>query len=236
MPKIDPHNTLAIIPARGGSKSVPRKNIALLNGKPLIYYTIAEAKNSRYVSKFVVSTDDEEIAGIASGFGAEVIMRPAEMATDEARTEPALIHVLEVLKDREGYRPDIVLTLEPTSPLRSAALIDRCVEMLAESDADAVITVVETSALVGRIAEDARFKYLIPNQPRRRQERELMYRESSTVYATKTEVILKTNSVLGKELRTVIADPIEAIDINEPIDLAIAAAVMNWREERKKYG
>ena len=195
MTAINPHNTLAIIPARGGSKSVPRKNIVLLDGRPLIYHTISKAQRSRYISKLVVSTDDEEISAIASGFGAEVIMRPAELATDEARTEPVLIHVLNMLRDRDGYRPDIVLTLEPTSPLRSADLIDRCVEELAGSGADAVITVVGTSALVGRVVENSHFQYLVPNQPRRRQEREPMYRESSTVYATKTEVLRKTNSV-----------------------------------------
>ena len=212
---------------------MPRKNIADLNGRPLIYYTIVEAQKSRYISKLVVSTDDVEIAAIASDFGAEVIMRPAELATDDARTEPALIHVLDVLDEREGYRPGIVLTLEPTSPLRSAALIDRCVESVAESDADAVITVVETSALVGRVSGDSSFQYLVPDQPRRRQEREPMYRESSTVYATRTEALLKTNSVLGERLNAVIADPLEAIDINDPIDLAIAEAVMNWQKERK---
>ena len=212
---------------------MPRKNIADLNGRPLIYYTIVEAQKSRYISKLVVSTDDVEIAAIASDFGAEVIMRPAELATDDARTEPALIHVLDVLDEREGYRPGIVLTLEPTSPLRSAALIDRCVESVAEPGADAVITVVETSALVGRVSGDSRFHYLVPDQPRRRQEREPMYRESSTVYATRTEALLKTNSVLGERLNAVIADSLEAIDINDPIDLAIAEAVMNWQKERK---
>lgn len=232
MTAINPHDTLAIIPARGGSKSVPRKNIVLLDGRPLIYHTISEAQRSRYISKLVISTDDEEISAIASGFGAEVIMRPAELATDEARTEPALIHVLDKLRDHDGYRPDIVLTLEPTSPLRSAALIDRCVEELSKSGADAVITVVNTSALVGRIIENDHFQYLIPNQPRRRQEREPMYRESSTVYATKTEVLRKTNSVLGERLNAVVTDPLEAIDINDPIDLVIAEAVMKWRKEK----
>ncbi len=219
---------LGVVPARGGSKSIHKKNIAPLLGHPLIYYTISEARKSRYIERLVVSTDDEEIAQVSQGFGAEVLMRPSEYATDNARTELALIHVLNTLKELEGYEPDIVLTLEPTSPLRSVRLIDSCVEVFSETDADAVISVAENSALVGRVLPDGHFQYLIPNQARRRQDRQPLYRESSTLYATRTEALMKTGSVLGERLYAVIAEPHEAIDINSPIDMVIAEAVMRW--------
>jgi CMP-N,N'-diacetyllegionaminic acid synthase len=224
--------TIGVIPARGGSKGIPRKNIRDLFGMPLIYFSIVEALKSTHLSRIIVSTDDEEISEISREYGADVIIRPAEYSTDEARTELALIHVIETLKQDEGYEIDAVVTLEPTSPLRTANLIDRCVEALMSTDADAVISVVQTSALVGRIIED-RFDYLIKNQPRRRQERAPLYRESSTVYATMVDTLFETRSVLGTHLCPVVAEAFEAIDINEELDFAIVEAVMRWREEKK---
>jgi N-acylneuraminate cytidylyltransferase len=218
---------LAVIPARGGSKSVPKKNIRPLLGRPLIAYTLQTARQAKLLDRIVVSTDDDEIAGVAAGLGAEVIRRPAELATDAAPTELALLHVLEVL-GRTGYHPEAVVTLEPTSPLRTAQLIDRCIEALAESEADAVISVKETRACYGTL-NDGRFEYLIKDQPRRRQERPPLYQESSTVYATRTAALVQYRSVLGRRLHAVVADELEAIDINSPLDFAVAEAVMRWR-------
>jgi len=142
-----------------------------------------------------------------------------------------LIHVLEALERTENYRADIIVTLEPTSPLRSHALIDRCVQMFALTDADSVLTVVETRECIGRIV-GGRFDYLIKDQPRRRQDREPLYKESSTVYATRAEVLLQRRSVLGEKLYAVIADREEAIDINTPLDFVIVEAVMRWKGNR----
>jgi N-acylneuraminate cytidylyltransferase len=222
---------LAVVPARGGSKSIPKKNLAPVMGRPILERAIEGARASNSIGRLVVSTDDDEIRGVAESMKVDVIDRPAEYATDEASTEVVLIHALDTLKDREGYEPDIVVTLEPTSPLRSGRLIDRCIEAFDRTDADAVISVVDTSALVGRVDADGQFSYLMPGQPRRRQDRQPLYRESSTVYATRTETLRRTGSVLGKRLHAVVAEPYEAIDINEPIDLAIVEAVMKWRQK-----
>ena len=221
---------LAVVPARGGSKSVPRKNITLLAGRPLICYTIEEAKRSASIDRLVVSTDAEDIAAIARECGAEVIMRPPEFATDTARTELALIHVCETLERTEDYRADIIVTLEPTSPLRSHALIDECIQMFALTDADSVLSVLETRECIGRIVA-GRFEYLIQEQPRRRQDREPLYKETSTVYATRADVLLKRRSVLGDRLYAVIANREEAIDINTPLDFVIVEAVMRWKTQ-----
>lgn len=221
---------LAVVPARGGSKGILSKNIRLVAGKPLLVYTIEEARNARCIDRLVVSTDAEEIAEVAREAGAEVIMRPAALATDGAATELALIHALDTLKAADGYDPDAVMTLEPTSPLRTSQLIDRCVETLASQNADSVLTVTETRECFGRIV-DGRFDYLIKNQPRRRQDRAPLYRESSTVYLTRVKTLRDRQSVLGERLYPVVVGPEEAIDINSPLDLAVAEAVMAWRRK-----
>lgn len=122
---------LAIIPARGGSKSVPRKNIKLLAGKPLIAWTIEEAKKTRHQMRIIVSTDDEEIAEVARAHGAEVpFLRPAEISQDLSTDVEWLAHALDWLKEKEDYAPDMVVRLPPTSPLRTANEIDLGVETL----------------------------------------------------------------------------------------------------------
>ena len=219
---------LAVVPARGGSKAIPAKNIHPIDGKPLLMYTIEEARRAGRLDRIVVSTDAETIATVARAAGARVIMRPAALATDEAPTELALLHALDTLKAEDGYEPDAVMTLEPTSPLRSAALIDRCVEAMVAHDADSVLTVTETRECFGTIV-DGRFEYLIKNQPRRRQDRAPLYRESSTVYLTRVSTLRSRRSVLGERLFPVVVDPAEAIDINSPVDLAVAEAMMRWK-------
>ncbi len=220
---------LAVVPARGGSKSIPLKNIRVLDGVPLMAFTLLAAKHAKHLDRCIVSTDHPDIAKVARNYGAEVIERPAELATDQAPTEWALLHVLEVL-GREGYRPEYVVTLEPTSPLRTAALIDRCIEAAMEHpDADCVLTVGETRKCYGRLS-GGRFEYLFPDQPRRRQDRQPLYEESSTVYVTRTSALERDRSVLGTTRYGVIVDdPREAIDINEPLDFLVAEAVLVQR-------
>jgi len=227
---------LGVIPARGGSKSIPLKNIRPLNGTPLLAFTIQSAKRSKFLDRCVVSTDHPDIAAAARAHGAEVIDRPAELATDQAPTEGALLQVLEVLR-RQGYRPEYVVTLEPTSPFRTAALIDRCIATaIDQPDVDCVLTVTETRKCYGRLV-DGRFEYLFPDQPRRRQERQPLYEESSTVYVTRTAALERDRSVLGRSrVGVVVADSCEALDINEPLDFLIAEAVLTQRRVEEQHG
>ena len=131
---------LAIIPARGGSKGIPQKNVRLIAGKPLIAYSIEAGKNARMVSRVVVSTDDTEIAEVGKKYGAEIIMRPPELAEDKTPMDPVLRHVVEVL-GREGYVPDAVVLLQPTSPLRTAAHVDGAIEKFLGNDVDSLISI-----------------------------------------------------------------------------------------------
>lgn len=142
---IQNHNVLALIPARGRSKRIPHKNIKELLGKPLLAYTIEQGKASRYTDRMIVSTDDEEIARVAREYGAEVpFLRPPELAGDSVTDFPVFVHALEWLRDREGHRPDIIVQLRPTHPLRKPEDIDRAIELLAaHPEADSVRTVKE---------------------------------------------------------------------------------------------
>jgi N-acylneuraminate cytidylyltransferase len=134
---------LAIIPARGGSKRIPRKNILPIGGKPLIGYSIDHAKQSKYINRIIVSTDDEEIAQVSKELGAEVpFLRPAELAGDTIVDFPVFEHALQWLKENENYQPDVVVQLRPTSPLRSVADIDAAIALLlTHPEADSVRTV-----------------------------------------------------------------------------------------------
>ena len=124
-------DVLAIIPARGGSKGIPRKNIRNFSGYPLIAWSIAAAKKSQSVTRVIVSTDDEEIAAVAREWGAETpFLRPAEFAQDKTTDLPVFVHALEWLKQHENYRPDVVIQLRPTSPIRPSTCVDQAVEIL----------------------------------------------------------------------------------------------------------
>ena len=132
---------LGIIPARGGSKKVPQKNIRLLAGKPLISYTIEAALKSKHIDRLIVSTDDQQIAKVAKKYGAEVpFLRPAVLAQDDTPDQPVFQHALKILKDQDNYEPDIVLNLRPTTPFKSPQLIDKVIERLKKTKAGIVRT------------------------------------------------------------------------------------------------
>lgn len=220
---------LAVIPARGGSKGVPRKNIRPLAGRPLIEWTIDQAREVPEITFSVVSTDDDEIAAVARAAGVRVIMRPAKLATSEAPTEWALIHALDELA-KEGQEFDMVVILEPTSPLRRPQTISTCVNTLAQSDAPSLMTVVETRANIGRI-EDGFFRTLIPNAPRRRQLRQPFYVESSTVYVCRVDHLRRTGWIVAENWLAVPVEDEEATDINEELDFVVAQSLMSKRKE-----
>ncbi len=220
---------LGIIPARGGSKGVPRKNIRPLAGKPLILWTIEAALRAQTISRTVVSTDDDEIAQVALAAGAEVIRRPAELAQDTSPTEPAMFHVLQVLKDREGYEPDAVALLQCTSPLRGASIIDEGVRKLLETGCDAVMTVtpVQHWYLAGRIRDEDVFmpEYDYQNRPRS-QDMEEKYRENGALYVTRIDAFYKYRNRLGGQVRVIIMDPVRSIDIDTWEDFRLAEEVL----------
>jgi N-acylneuraminate cytidylyltransferase len=227
---------LALIPARGGSKSIPRKNIIDFAGYPLIVYSIMAGLAAETVRRVMVSTDDEEIAEISRRYGAETpFVRPDEHARDNTPDLPVFVHALEWLAENEGYKPDIVVQLRPTSPFRRVSHIDGAVYRLIERpDADAVRTVCipfQNPFKMWRIGSDG---LMIPlgsdlgvlkepyNQPR--QALPEVYWQTGYVDAAWTDTILTKNSMTGDEILPLIIDPSEWIDIDSPDD---------WRRAEK---
>ena len=223
---------LGVVPARGGSKGVSGKNLRRLAGEPLLVHTLRSALAATLLDRLVVSTDDADIAAEARAAGVEVVDRPAELATDTARTEPVLLHAADALAAADGVAADWIVTLEPTSPLRTAALIDHCIALALREQPGAVITVTETRDNYGR-REGDRFHYLFPGQPRRRQERQPLYRESGTVYVTRASALRANGSVLVEPLLSVVVADEEGIDLNTLLDFEVAEAVMRARRESK---
>jgi len=217
---------LAVVPARGGSVSVPRKNIKPLHGRPLIAYTLEQARRVAEIDLTVVSTDDTEIAAVARGLGVRVIARPAALATNEASTEQALIHALDALEGEAWF--DYVMVLQPTSPLRSAETVRTCMSRIAASDAPSLVTVNEVHESVGRV-ENGWFRRLDPSAARRRQDREPLYSECGSVYICRVDHLRQTGSLVADRWLAVQVPQEETLDINSPTDFTIAEAIISRR-------
>ncbi|MDC3169169.1 acylneuraminate cytidylyltransferase family protein [Prochlorococcus sp. AH-716-E17] len=219
---------LAIIPARGGSKGIPKKNIIELGGKPLISHTINQANNSEFITEYFVSTDDEEIINIAKLFGSKIIKRPFEISLDSSKTEECLIHAIKELS-KSDLTFDYLVVLEPTSPFRESKTIDNCIKKIIDQERKSLLTVYETKECIGEIDSYYNFKPIIKNQPRRRQERKPLFVESSTVYIVKVDFLLETNSLVCEEWLSYILEKKEAIDINTYDDLIYANFLINTK-------
>ena len=218
----------AIVPARGGSKGVPRKNIKLLAGRPLLAYTADAARASGVCDRIVLSTDDPEIAAVGRDCGLEVPrLRPANLATDTTPMLPVLQHMLDTLGE-EGWQPDIVVLLQPTSPLRRASHIRQAVELLRTTEADSVVTVVEVPRhlspdYVMRIDGDRLMPFL-PEGARvtRRQDARPAYSREGTVYAFRRSTLERFGSIYGENCHPLLIDPRDSLSIDTPDDWAEA--------------
>ena len=229
---------LAIIPARGGSKGLPRKNLLRLSGKPLIAHTIEAARVARSLQRIVVSTESPEIAEVGRQYGAEVpFLRPAELAGDETPTLPVLQHVLAQLEATEGCTPDIVVLLQPTSPLRRAEDIDRAVDLLERSGADSVVSLCAAEhhpAWMRRLEGDRVLPFL-ENGPEytRRQDMPPVYRLNGAVYITRRRILMEENRILGQDTRGLVMDAESSVDIDTLFDLKVADLIMQERRNAR---
>ena len=219
---------LALIPARGGSKSIPRKNIRLFAGHPLIAYSIAAGVAAQTISRVIVSTYDEEIAAIARQYGAETpFLRPAEFALDQTPDLPVFQHALTWLAENENYHPQIVVQLRPTSPLRRVAHIDGAVTRLLEHpEADSIRAVCipfQNPFKMWRIEADGFMRPLLQTEFREpynmpRQELPAVYWQTGYVDAAWADTILLKNSMTGDAILPFVLNPEEWIDIDSPDD------------------
>lgn len=218
---------LGVVPARGGSKGIPRKNIRLLAGEPLIGHTLRTAQQIPAIDQLVVSTDDGEIASISQTYGVRVIDRPPSLAEDNSPTEAALLHALDTL-EAEGQRFDIILVLEPTSPLRSARTISEAIALCADGIAPSILAVRESRENIGFIRNGC-FCAVIPGAPRRRQERQPFYIESSTIYACRVEYLRQTGTLVAENWGALVVPDGEVADINNEDDFQWVEFLMQKR-------
>ena len=219
---------LAIIPARGGSKRLPRKNVLDLCGKPLIAYTIEAALKSKYLDKVIVSSDDEEILNISSNFGADIIKRPIDLANDTATTFDAIKHTID---NFEKY--DYIVLLQPTSPLRNEKHIDEAIELLEKKKADAIVSVCEmehSPLWSNTLPKDGSMSNFLKDEilNKRSQDLDKFYRLNGAIYICKTEKLIENKSFLLKNnIFAYIMDREHSVDIDEKIDFSIAQILMS---------
>ncbi|GHV54787.1 acylneuraminate cytidylyltransferase [Synergistales bacterium] len=221
--------------ARGGSKGLPRKNILPLGGKPLIAYSIEALRESRYISRIIVSTDDAEIAETARNFGAEVpFMRPAELASDGAPELLAWKHALHEA-EREGKTPDIFVSAPTTSPLRLPSDIDSAVETLIKTGCDMVVSVTESarSPYFNMVTRDAEGRTKIfarlPGEVTRRQDAPPVYDMTTVVYAAKSSYVMAGDTAMPGDVRSIVVPRERAADIDTKLDFEFAEFLLNRR-------
>ncbi len=223
---------LALIPARGGSKSIPYKNIRPFAGHPLIAYSIAAGLAAELVTRVIVSTDDERIAEVARRYGAETpFLRPTEYAQDQTPDLPVFLHALEWLESNEGYHPDIVVQLRPTSPIRKVSYINQAVSLLMERpDADSVRSVIvpfQNPFKMWKIASSGFLEPLIKtefsepyNMPR--QLLPQVYWQTGYIDAAWADTLLLKHSMTGERILPLVLQPSDWIDIDSPEDWRLA--------------
>jgi len=224
---------VAVVPARGGSKSVPRKNIRVIGGKPLIAWTIEAALKCRSLGRVITSTDDDEIAQIARQFGAEVpFLRPVDLASDTATSVDVVLHALDWLQQNEHAQPDFVMLLQPTSPLRTAEDIEAAVVLQREKQAEAVVSVCETAhppqwlKRFGPNGELLPWESGVELEPSRRQEAALAYQQNGAIYLVKTVTLSRARTFLPERTFGYVMPPERSVDIDSPWDFYLAELIL----------
>lgn len=221
-------NVLGLIPARGGSQSIPRKNIVVLAGRPLLAYTCDAALGSRRLTRVILSTDDEEIASLGRAWGVEVpFLRPAGLARDEVPMVEVIRHAISSLREREGYSTDLVVLLQPTSPLRRAEHIDAAVDHLITTEADTVVTVVEVPhqfnpVSLMRVEDGKLLPYLAGPMILRRQEKPRLYARNGPAVLVVRSHVVEGGCLYRGVVRPLEMNRVDSVDVDDMTDLLLA--------------
>jgi CMP-N-acetylneuraminic acid synthetase len=231
---------LAVVPARGGSKGIPRKNLQVLAGKPLVARAVEAGLAAQLVTRVLCSTDDAEIADAARAAGAEVpFLRPAQLAQDTSEDWPVFMHVLDWLAREQAWTPDIVVNLRPTSPLRRVEHVDDAIRLLLETGADSVKAVCLARQHPHKMwlrQPDGGLRPFLdtpfrlargPDVPRA--ELEDVYWQNGVVDVTRREVILEQRTLIGQRVAGLVTTAADSIDIDTPLDLALAELLLAQR-------
>jgi len=224
---------ICIIPARGGSKGVPRKNVINVAGKPLIAHSIDHGIKSSYVNRIVVSTDDLEICEVSERYGAEVIKRPKRLSGDKAKSESALIHVLDYLKKNENYSPDLVVFLQATEPIRKPEYIDEAVQKLIENNADSCFSAYLQEKFFAHwiISNDGNplpMNMELSNRPIR-QEFPTEYIENGNIYVFKPSILYENGDRLGGKIVIYPMHVLDSFGIDDLKDIVIVEDILKMR-------
>ena len=220
---------LAVISARGGSKRLPRKNVLNLVGKPLIAWTIEAAKSSKYIDHFIVTTDDQEISEISKKYGAEVLARPDELASDTSSSVDVALHAIEV----QDQNYDYLILLQPTSPLRTGQHIDEAIKLLFTNDANAITSVCETShspLWANTLPEDGCMADFIHEEVKDRQSQELpvFFQLNGAIYIVNIESFKRNKSfIFASDNYAYVMSEKHSVDIDTELDLEIASLLIN---------
>lgn len=222
---------MGIIPARGGSKGIPKKNVKLINGKPLIAHTIEQAIESKYINRVIVSTENEEISSVSRKYGAAVpFLRPKELAEDTTPGIEPIIHAVKWMQENEGFFPDYVVCLQCTSPFRKSLHIDAALDKLIKNGGDSIVSVCEseiTPYWMKVIKDDKLLNFLEDNTVyARRQDAPEIYRLNGAIYAAKTEFLLKNKGWYDEKTLPYVMNAESSIDIDNILDFRFAEFLM----------
>ncbi|MEK7185045.1 MAG: acylneuraminate cytidylyltransferase family protein [Patescibacteria group bacterium] len=229
------NKSLAVITARGGSKGVPRKNIRLLNGKPLLWYSLTAALSSNLLTRVVVSSDDDEILAVAKQYGGErvVLKRPSELALDNSPSLPVVQHAVLEIEKRDGVIFDYVLLIQPTTPFILSSDIDNMLKLIIDTDADSVVSVCEINdthpVKIKKIVDGRLVQYIdgMEENVFRRQDLPTAYKRNGGIYVNKRSVVMDKNSLHGNgvDCRAFIMPIERSVDINTPADFLLAEVI-----------
>ena len=226
---------IAVIPARGGSKGIPKKNIQIIAGKPLIAWSILALKKSKKVDRIIISTDNKEIAGISKKYGSEVISRPDNISDDTASSESAIIHVLEFLQKTESYVPDIVLFVQCTSPLIITEDVNGIIDKMLNENADSAFTAIEFNHFLWEKDNTGLLKEINHNKENRlpRQKLNPTYLEVGLIYAFKTDIFLKKKFRFAGKQTVYLIPKIRSLEIDDYDDFSLAEVLLVRQKLRK---
>lgn len=220
---------LCVVPARGGSKGVPGKNLRAVAGKPLLVWTVEQARAARPALDVVVSTDDEQIAEVARAAGAAVpFLRPPELARDTTPTEPVVRHALEAAR-AAGAAPDAVMLLQATSPVRLPGTIDRAVAEFEGTGVDSLVGVVPQAPFLWTPGEQPTAAYDVTARPRRQDltPEAMRYRETGSLYLTRSWVYDELDNRIGGRVGLFVMDEVEGSDVDTELDLLVAEQILH---------